>query len=158
MYLKERQTADRPTVPGANAPYRRRSSMERAIGELGALEQAGSNLTGEFGRALRHLGIPGLVVKLLKLSPTFMKMVRTLDRRYIHIWNRAHTRHRQLPDTSAHGVVRSGRFAGRRIIEVKESQTGSTFEPYAPPNRHGWYDLISIKKPEPLRMARGPSA
>jgi hypothetical protein len=145
------RTVHSPAAPGTVAAYRRRSSMERAIGEFGVLEQAGPNVAvskGEFGRALRGLGIPNAVVKLLKLSPTFRKMIATLDKRYVYIWNPAETQHRRLlPQTSADGLVTSGTFKGRRIINVQESQTGSTFEPYTSPDNPGYYDLISIKKP-----------
>ena len=59
-YLQGR-TMHGPAVLGTGAAYRSRSSIERAIGDFEALEQTGTNVAvsnGEFGRALRGLGIP----------------------------------------------------------------------------------------------------
>ena len=77
-----------------------------------------------------------------------MKMIATLDKRYVYIWNPAETQHRRLlPQTSIDGLVTSGTFKGRRIINVDQSKTGSMFERYTSPDNPGYYDLISIKKP-----------
>jgi hypothetical protein len=93
------------------------------------------------------------VVDLLKLSKTFMTMAVTLDKRYVSIWRPTQDRHRQL-NTSPAGVVMTGPFTGRRVLDVQESFTGSMFEPYDSPDNTGYYDAIRIKKPDQAETLR----
>lgn len=150
MYLQAPTVIPRERLLEAAVPLRRRTAADRRIGGLGALGQAAGVMVsiGEFGRALRGIGIPPKAVQLLRLSPTFMKMVAVLDAKYVYIWNPAETRHRTLP-TSADGIVTTGAFAGRRVINVRESQDGSRFEAFTSPSNPGFYDVIWITRPRP---------
>ena len=125
------------------------ATVQRTTGEFEPLQEAAtaSRVTnGEFGRTLSRIGIPANVVDLLKSSKTFMMMAGKLDNRYVSIWHPTQNRHRRL-DTSAGGVVTSGTFTGRRVLDVQESSTGSMFESYGSPDNAGYYDAIRIKKP-----------
>jgi len=78
-----------------------------------------------------------------------MAMANTLDSRYVSIWDPTGNVHRPL-NTSADGVVLPGSaFAGRRVLNVEESATGSMFETFTSPDNRGYYDAIRIKKPDP---------
>ena len=82
-----------------------------------------------------------------------MTMAGTLDNRYASIRVPTQNKHRQL-NTSADGVVTTGTFTGRRVLDVQESSTGSMFEPYDSPDNTGYYDTIRIKKPNRVETLR----
>jgi hypothetical protein len=166
MYIYDRQsgaqdqrTAQPIAVRSSQRYYyrdpagRTRESTERTLGEFEALHSTGSVTSGQFGTTLSRLGISQKVVDLLKLSKTFMTMAVTLDKRYVSIWLPTQDRHRQL-NTSPDGVVVTGPFTGRRVLDVQESSTGSMFEPYDSPDNTGYYDAIRIKKPDPAQTLR----
>src|SRR5262249_2283086 len=98
---------------------------------------------------LGRIGMPASVVAMLRSSATFMAMAKTLDSRYVSIWDPALNIHRRL-NTSADGVVLpTSSFAGRRVLNVEESSTGSMFETFTSPDNTGLYDAIRVKKPDP---------
>ncbi len=168
MYIYDRQSSPQDqrtgqpiTVRPSQRYYyrdpagRTRESIERTLGEFAALQEpsTGSMTSGQFGTTLSRLGIPQKVINLLKLSKTFIAMAVTLDARYVSIWLPTQDRHRLL-DTSPDGVVRTGLFTGRRVLDVQESSTGSMFETYDSPDNTGYYDAIRIKKPDQAQTLR----
>ena len=163
MYIYDRKLSGTPHQRG-DQPITLRPSHRhyhpgsyRPLGEFGALQEANLNVTnGEFGRTLGRIGIPPAAVTLLRLSNKFMTMIKTLDQRYVSIWQPSNSVHRLLDtlDLSADGVVTKPPFKGRRVIEVKESSTGSMFEPYTLMDNRGYYDLIQIKKPDDADTGR----
>ena len=101
---------------------------------------------GEFGKALASIDPPAVVTTLLRLSKTFMDIAATLDKRYVYLWHPTENRHRRLV-TSDNGIVTTGDFAGRRVLDVKKNPAGSWFQPFEDPDNTGYYDVIWIEKP-----------
>ncbi|HKR00639.1 MAG TPA: hypothetical protein VJT09_08195 [Pyrinomonadaceae bacterium] len=108
---------------------------------------------GQFGKALS--GIPDKVIKLLKLSKTFMAMVAQLDKRYVNIWlsgqhNSALTRRFDL----ATGTISGGTFDGRRLMNVQVMGNNSRFTPHGSPDSTGYYDAMTLERPDPRETRR----
>lgn len=101
---------------------------------------------GEFGKTLASIDPPAVVTTLLRLSKTFMDIAATLDKRYVYLWHPTENRHRRLV-TSDNGIVTTGDFAGRRVLDVKKNPAGSWFQPFEDPDNTGYYDVIWIEKP-----------
>lgn len=108
---------------------------------------------GQFAQALEEFtdvylttGLPprpnNRPILLLRQSPTFRGMVRTLNRRYVY-----HNDPMRLRFTNSEtgNVVRRGPFTGRRIIQVSPSMSGQAFfRPAGGPDSSVDHDLIVI--------------
>jgi len=124
--LKERETGNQ--TPPRLAPGQ--------FGKAWAVSMLYKN--DDFGRNL---------VKLLKASPSFVKMAEKLDQRYASLWEGDRDHHiTEVPKLFDKGVITTGRFQGRRVLEVRSSESGSFFRPFGPFST-GSYDVIQIDKP-----------
>jgi len=146
MYVKTTRGFEERQQPPAFTPDdpRLRTAADReshGLGQSPTAQVAG----GEFGRALASIDVPAVATNLLRQSSTFMDMARALDKRYIYLWHPTEKRHRRLT-TSANGVVTTGSFVGRRVLDVKTTNAGSWFEPYTSPDNTGYYDVIWIER------------
>ena len=146
MYVKTTQGFEERRPAPAFTPDDPRWRSPAAAESHGLGQSPSVRVTdGEFGKALASIDVPATVTKLLRLSKTFMDMARTLDKRYVFLWHPTESRHRRLP-TSDNGVVTSGAFVGRRVLDVKTTTTGTWFQPHEDPDNTGYYDVIWIEK------------
>lgn len=97
---------------------------------------------GQFGESLIGIASPPKVVKLLRLSITFMRMVYRLDKVYVN--------YAAYSITNNDGIVIKPKiYRGRRLLSVNSSPvgSGSSFEPANSVDNAGTIDLIWIKEP-----------
>jgi hypothetical protein len=108
--------------------------------------------TGEFGDALawfaRAAAVPDAVFSLLRQSPTFQSILKTLDAKYIHLTGKSVPSNwgtKWAPD--AEGVFTKGPHTGRRMIEIRPSVEGSFFRPFSSPDALFAADVIHLEAP-----------
>ena len=118
---------------------------------------------GEFGTALKWFAnsscVPDGVVKLLKGSPKFMAIAKTLDGKYIADVGRD-LELTEPPPTDwekvwgvtpngflIKGTYRGSNVKGRRVLRIMESLTGSSFSPAGSPETLFPYDTIFLQQP-----------
>jgi len=96
---------------------------------------------GAFDRALDNANIGDAVIKRLKKSAAFMKIVRTLDDKYVWLNDpRFHSPTEQV----VHGVVTTGPFRGRRILYIQGGAAAGSFTPFDSPDAVIGSDLIKV--------------
>ena len=147
MYVPTTRGFEERRLPPAFTPadYRWGTAADRESHGLGQTPPP-QVTAGEFGKALASIDPPAVVTTLLRLSKTFMDIAATLDKRYVYLWHPTENRHRRLV-TSDNGIVTTGDFAGRRVLDVKKNPAGSWFQPFEDPDNTGYYDVIWIEKP-----------
>lgn len=100
---------------------------------------------GQFAAALEAFTdewhVPDAAVRLLRRSPTFRRMVRTLNRHYVYIHDPALSTAVRMGDD---GVVQDGRFRNRRVIGILQGGARAFFMPFQAPENPLSYDVIYI--------------
>lgn len=95
---------------------------------------------GQFDEALDNVGGKDAAVKLLKKSPSFMEIVRGLDKHYVSLSDPKY-----LPtDAMKHGKLTSGAFKGRRVLYMQGGANEGSFTPFDSPDATLSADLIKI--------------
>jgi len=114
---------------------------------------------GEFGRALRtHLqttSAPKLsmeirrdIIRFLRLSRRFMRMVHEVDRKYI-AFDAANWPTTWAEDWGLrNGLLTRGRHRGRRLLEFNHSMVGSSFTAAGNLDARNLADILAFRDPE----------
>jgi hypothetical protein len=126
----------------------RYSQLVPTLGQFAALYEPPNINDLQFSRTLDRIAMPADVAAFLQSSQKFRDMVDALNKRYVSIWNQAGAgaTHIVRP-ISDDGVITTGSFKGRRVIDVEQSSNGSMFEPHSP-KLTGEYDKIWIQRPD----------
>jgi hypothetical protein len=114
-----------------------------------------TNITGgQYGTELdifsTHVtSVPNLVFRLLKRSPTFVKMAAGMDAHYVsHSSKRTPTNWFSEWGVNDKGVITKGPFIGRRMLAIVLGFAGSSFSPTGSPENDYGYDFIRLKPPD----------